>query len=169
MFGNTYEGLLEDWKVELICRRARRMGFQGFDLDDAQQQVAVSLLSFEFDESRSNGATESTALTAVIDRQLAMIRRAEARARRRDDLCSERSEAYCQGEQTELAIDVQRVVEQLPDVDRQICAGLSDGRSVNELAKSLGLSWHAVRDRIRAIRRHFEKLGLSLGPNGALA
>ena len=46
MLTNSYEGVLENWKVRLICQRARRMGFRGFELDDVQQQVALALLDF---------------------------------------------------------------------------------------------------------------------------
>jgi hypothetical protein len=51
------------------------MGFRRQDLDDVQQQVSIALLQFNFDEARSNGASERTAITAVIDRQLRKIRR----------------------------------------------------------------------------------------------
>lgn len=69
MFDNSYDGVLDDWKLKLITRRARRMGFRDFELDDAQQQTVLALLHFRFDPARANGACESTAVTAVIDRQ----------------------------------------------------------------------------------------------------
>ena len=75
MVGNTYEEVLDDWKVRLISRRAKQRGFRGQDLDDAIQRCAIAVMGFQFDASRSNGATESTVLTAVVDRQLLALRR----------------------------------------------------------------------------------------------
>ncbi len=75
MFKNNYASVIEKWKVDLIVSRARRLGFRRQDLDDAQQQIVVELLSFEFDPTRSNGATEETAVTALIDHQLLSLRR----------------------------------------------------------------------------------------------
>ena len=39
------------------------MGFRRQDLDDVQQQVSIALLQFNFDEARSNGASERTTTT----------------------------------------------------------------------------------------------------------
>lgn len=160
MLTNSYEGVLENWKVRLICQRARRMGFRGFDLDDVQQQVALALLDFCFDETKSNGANEATALTAVIDRQLAMIRRSEGREEQRREIAKRRCERYYDLTETELSLDVENAIRSLSELDQQVCRGLSMGNSMNQIAGSLGISWHTVRDRVEAIRRHFEQLGL---------
>lgn len=160
MFDNRYDGVLEKWKLRLICRRARRMGFRGFDLDDVQQQVVLALLDFQFDAAKSNGASEMTAITAVIDRQLAMIRRSESRARQRLEIAKDGYEEGYEAADVALSLDVESVVQSLPELDRQICRGLSLGHSVNQLADSLGVGWHAVRNRVDAIRRHFEEHGL---------
>ena len=160
MLTNHYEGVLERWKVRLIRQRARRKGFRGFDLDDAQQQVALALLDFQFDEARSNGATEATAITAVVDRQLAMLRRNEGREKHRREIASERYEQYYDMSETERSLDVENAVGSLSELDQKVCRGLSEGNSLNRLAKSLGLSWHAIRARVEAIRQHFEQLGL---------
>lgn len=158
MFANTYEGVLEKWKVRLIGRRARRMGFRGCDLDDVQQQVALALLDFQFDQS--SGASEKTAVTAVIDRQLAMIRRGEGREKQRLEVAKERCEESYDMTETVLSLDVDGAVRSLPPLDQQICRGLSLGSSISQLAATLGISWHTARAHVEAIRRHFEQLGL---------
>lgn len=157
---NKYDGIFEPWKVKLICQRARRMGFRGCDLDDAQQQVVLALLDFRFDSAKSNGATEATALTAVIDRQLAMIRRSEARAKQRLEIAQERCEEAYEATEMILAIDVASAIALLPELDQRICRELAQGNSINQLANTLGISWHSARAHIEAIRRHFEELGL---------
>jgi hypothetical protein len=75
MYRNQYDSVIDKSKLAWINSRARRMGFRRQDLDDVQQQVSIALLQFNFDEARSNGASERTAITAVIDRQLRKIRR----------------------------------------------------------------------------------------------
>lgn len=161
MFNNNYEGVLDLWKIRLIRQRARRQGFRGPELDDAQQVVVLSLLDFTFDQTRSNGACEATVVTAVVDRQLAMIRRGETRARRRVDELKESFQEYCDDVGPALSIDVERVVESLSATDQRICRGLSVGQSISQLAQQLGMNWHTVKARIDAIRRRFERQGLT--------
>ena len=161
MWHNDYSGVLEPWKVRLICRRARRMGFRKCELDDVQQQVVLALLDFRFDDAKSNGASEVTALTSVIDRQLAMIRRSETRIQQRLETAAKTCDECYEMHEMVLAMDVATAIESLPELDQQICRELSLGNSVNQLAKTLGIGWHAARTHIEAIRRHFEQVGLS--------
>ena len=79
MYRNSYDGVLEPWKLELINRRTRQRGLRDDDFLDMQQLLVLEVLKFEFDPDKSNGATETTALTALIDRRLAMMRRGEQR------------------------------------------------------------------------------------------
>jgi hypothetical protein len=57
-----------DDKLNLIKSRARLLGFRRHDLEDAVQEVMLAVLEFEYAPEKSNGATETTALTTVIDR-----------------------------------------------------------------------------------------------------
>ena len=70
MYAIEHAGVVETWKADLILERARRLGFRGPDLDDAFQEVVLAVCDFCYDEGRSNGACEATALTTVIDRRL---------------------------------------------------------------------------------------------------
>ncbi len=75
----NYRRLVEQWKVELNERRARKKGFRPDEVDDVLQDVLPVVVAFRFEPERSNGATETTALVAVIDKRLAHIRRGHAR------------------------------------------------------------------------------------------
>jgi len=74
---------IERWKLELIRARAFRRGLRDGELDDALQEIAIEVMSFRFQPERSNGASEATAVMAVIDRRLSMIRRRQRRYRQR--------------------------------------------------------------------------------------
>jgi len=167
MFQNNYGTLIETWKVNLILARAKRMGFRRHDLEDAQQRIVLAMLRFEFDETRSNGATEVTALVAVIDHQLITMKRAKDRYAQR---VGQRDEVFggddvspptpCDGVNTAQAMDIRQAVADLPPLAQQICQALSEGLSTHEIACRHGIGWHTVRRQVRGIRRYFEHLGL---------
>ncbi|MFM7845930.1 MAG: hypothetical protein ACKPEY_17105 [Planctomycetota bacterium] len=178
MYRNRYDGMLEPWKLELITRRAQQRGLQGEDLLDIQQLLVLEVLKFQFDPAKSNGATETTALTALIDRQIAMRHRREQRyAERQQRLIAHYattpagqeslpSEEPSQ-EQHDLVLDVREAIEDLPAEAQRICQLLSSGHSVNQIAQQLGLTWRAVREQIVSLRRYFTYLGLELSGDPA--
>lgn len=167
---NRYEGVLERWMEELIVQRAWRMGFRGADLEDAQQVVAIELLGFRYDAGRAAGASERTAVTAVIDKTLAMLRRGETRRRTRWERLAEISgidagrpeplDSLADDEVSGLTLDVQAAVERLPPAARRICEALAAGESINGIAQRRGMSWRTVRSQLALIRRAFERAGL---------
>lgn len=157
--------------LDLIARRGRRMGFRGPDLDDAVQEAAIEVMTFEFDEDRANGASLETALTAVIDRCLLSLRRKHARYVKHMErfLNAESAEwTNCDDQPVEpyfkepvdLQLDVQTILAMLSDDDRQVCTDLAAGRSVREIAHMLGCDWHTVRRQIERIREMFEQNGM---------
>ncbi len=165
MYSNSYEGVVDDWKVELVERRARRLGFSGQDLLDAQQEIILDIVEFEFDEARSNGATQETALTSVIDRRLKSLLRTRRRYEQRvepidlkfgsDD--EDQGEPYSEPiESVAMAIDVQTIVAKLSREQQVICAKLSQGQSITQIAKQIGRSWHTVNKVICRIRERFQ-------------
>lgn len=165
MTQNSYEGVLEPWKVELIQQRARAFGIRGHDLEDAQQDIAIELLKFRFAPEDWPGASEAQVLTAVIDRQLAMICRKNKRYRARLEQYAEKyapSELVpSPAEQLDLASDVGEAVAGLAPDERAVCAALAEGQTVNEIAKHMNLDWHTIQQRVQKIREHFGKLGIS--------
>jgi len=169
MYHNTYGSALEHWKVRLIEKRARQMGFRGQDLDDTQQRVAIAVMAFQYDPARNGGATEKTALTALINRQLLAMLRSRKRYRNRLDILKpdlgvdkqtpEPSPLHHE-DRIALLSDVRRALTDLSSEDRQLCAALGDGCSVAEIARRMDCGWHTINRRIARIRKRFQKLGL---------
>ena len=73
------ERLSLEEKLDLVKSRARIMGFRRHDLEDAVQEVMLSVLEFQYDPEQPNGGTETTALITVIDRRLLILKRAKRR------------------------------------------------------------------------------------------
>jgi DNA-binding NarL/FixJ family response regulator len=157
MLRNCYEGVLEAWKVELIRRRARRFRFR--DMEDVEQQVVMALLDDGIDATNGAHDVEVALLTTVIDRLLIGLRRTEARVKRyeRQDV------EFCDTDGTNAAIhlDLVAALQSLPERDQWICDALSMGLTISEIARLLDTTWHTVQFRIKAIRRHFKRLGIS--------
>jgi RNA polymerase sigma factor (sigma-70 family) len=165
MYRNQYDSVIDKSKLAWINSRARRMGFRRQDLDDVQQQVSIALLQFNFDEARSNGASERTAITAVIDRQLRKIRR--SRARHADRLSGSESlpsditdlAAHQNVQQVRRSSDLGIAIERLSPVAQRICKCLAEGQTINEIANAMQVSWHTVHSHVAKIRECFVDLG----------
>jgi DNA-directed RNA polymerase specialized sigma24 family protein len=159
---NKYAGLIEPWKVRLVTNRASRRGYRGADLDEVIQRILIELLDFEFCEQRSNGATEATAITALVDRQLAYYWRGESRYRRHVDAATAKTEPTIDYRDTfDEAMDVRDAIDELPEFTRRVCEALSNGLSISETAKRLGVSWHTVGKQVEFLREHFGRLGFA--------
>ncbi|MGE4157728.1 MAG: hypothetical protein AB7F75_01370 [Planctomycetota bacterium] len=163
------------WKTELAQRRARRRGFKGTELEDALQDISGSLIGFQFDPARSNGASESTALTALIDKQLSYFRRCRARRRRREDLYMEQL-VHIRGREPldenpvgdfARAMDVWDIVNRLDPLMRQLCLALSRGDSVLQISKTLRMSRYHVDRLIEELRDQFPDWSLDTGLGAA--
>ena len=162
---NSYEGVLEDWKVDLIRQRAKQHRVRLQDLPDIEQEVVLTLLALDYDEENEAGASERTFLTEVIDRRLHALLRKERRYRNRvgdesEDGLPERSDLDARLRQTDVIDDVQRVLSDFDETDRAICTLLADGTSIKAIAEQLGVGWHTVRRRMQAIREQLQSRGL---------
>ncbi len=167
MYRNQYGPAIDKSKVDLIAARARRLGFRRQDIEDAQQQIVLVLMDFRFDAAKSNGATEKTVITAIIDRQLLAIRRSRRRyashvagsehipldvADATDSKTSQRQFA--------MMVDLEKARTHLSSEAREICDSLAGGSSLNAIAEQMGLSWHTVRRQVVQIRQCFVRLGI---------
>lgn len=159
---------IERWKLELIRARARRRGLRDGELDDAQQEIAIEVMAFRFRPERSNGATEATAVTAVIDRRLSMIRRRQRRYRQRFEVrahaflasgAEEEPAEPVPDSHLEVHTDIRAVLDGLQPEDRELCRRLADGMSIDAIAAQTGCGWHTVRRRIDRLRAEFERQG----------
>ena len=171
---DSYEGVVEDWKVELIRVRAKRLGIRRHDLEDAQQGIVLDVLEFRFDSAKSNGACERTALTSLIDRRLMTILRAKRRyAQHVRPQPSKQADGQDESEpftepipQQQLMLDVRDAVADLSAEEQAICRSLANGESIAEIARQLGRNWHAVNRVVGDLRRRFEQIGLDGWVNG---
>jgi DNA-directed RNA polymerase specialized sigma24 family protein len=157
------EHVVDRWKLDLIRARAVRRGFRGADLSDVQQEVLLQVLGFRFQPER--GATEATALTALIDRRLSMARRRQRRYERhleRAETFTDASEAARSSRQEEISrsLDLQSVVGSLAPEYQELCRMLSAGHSAGAIAHQLGCGWHTVKRRNERLRDIFVEMGM---------
>jgi RNA polymerase sigma factor (sigma-70 family) len=157
---NKYEGCIEQWKVDLIVRRARVFGFGEEDIRDIQQELVLKLMGFEYDVNKSNGAQEATVIQAVIDNELKMRRRIRQRWQEILEAMQWILETSAQSSKTLLSVDIKKAMLHLPEKQRQICIALSKGFSTNEIAKILRVSQRTIQRHIRKIRDYFEAVNL---------
>jgi len=162
MHTNTYDGILEAWKVDLIRARARRHGVRPHDMGEVEQEIVRVVAEFCFDPAKSNGATERTALTKVIDNRLKNMRR--KRKRYSDHLDRARRMSRQVEEDTTskamLVIDVHDAIAMLPLREQAVCQGLLVGQTLNQIAIDQGCAWGTIRRSCDAIREHFTAIGL---------
>lgn len=153
-----YDGLVEPWKVDLIIARAKCMGFRCDEIDDVQQELILDVVSFRYETAKSNGASETTALIALIDNRLKKLVRAQARYRAHvDQFRQEADRSYEPVTGDERAIDVNSVVASLAEREREVCRALGFGLTRNEIAKSLGCGWYTVDRIVGRIRQRFSE------------
>ncbi|MGE4157639.1 MAG: hypothetical protein AB7F75_00915 [Planctomycetota bacterium] len=158
-----YDGIVEPWKVELIVTRARRMGFRWDEIPDAQQQMILDVVGFEYDAAKSNGAKESTALQALIDNHLKKFCRSNARYRAHLDRLGSTVSDGAFSPNLHAILDVRAVVAELPEREQAVCRMLAEGCRKVDIARKLGCCWHTVASIVRRLRRLFEELGLDPG------
>ena len=165
-----YKGQIEPWKIHLAISRIKTFGFPKPDWLNILQELAMVLMNFTFEPAKANGAKQSTALCAVIDRQLKTMIRAEVRESAKIHRYAQNllhtSPAVVDGhdlgymETTPLRMDVREAVGHLTPFQRAICEGLGNGKSAHQIAKELGVGWHTVKRAIALIRMYFAGIGL---------
>ena len=155
-----YDGVIEQWKVDLITHRARLLGFRPHELPDALQEAALVVLGFEYDPNHANGARERTALVTIIDNRLRKMKRSATRYRAHVERLGQSASEFSREEVDPRVLDVATVVADLTEREQVVCRGLADGLSKAQIARELGCGWHTVERIIQRLRRRFEELGL---------
>jgi RNA polymerase sigma factor (sigma-70 family) len=180
MFRNKYPGIVEPSVADLIVRRARRMRLNRHDIDDLQQQIVPALVNFRFDPARANGASPSTVMTGVIDRQIKAHLRCEIRYQQRlerlrimlggsEDVRTSDRVPCSAPEPVGLRMDVQATMAGLSCRERDICQALSEGLAVTTIAQQLGCGRDTVDRACARIRRRFAAAGLEAWISGVRA
>lgn len=160
MEGLEYQGILEQWKADLMVARAKGMGFRDDEIPDIQQEIVLHVLAFQYSPKKSNGAKERTVLQTLIDNRLRHIRRSAMREQAKLEQIKHQDQQTCDAVEEQLAFDVRETVAALSPLEQFVCHALADGRSKHEIAQRLGCGWHRVGRLIDRIRDHFEKTGL---------
>ncbi len=156
-------------KLELIRSRAVRFGLKRHDLEDAVQDVIIDLLEFIPDPEKTNGASESTVLIAVIDRRLMEWLRTQKRYQDMVERCGAMlpsdDELLCESgvEASDAALDVAAVLADLSEFEQRVGRMLSEGHSAYSIAQELGVGRRAVNTAIEVIRERFTDAGLGSG------
>jgi RNA polymerase sigma factor (sigma-70 family) len=160
------QALTIEEKLDLIRNRAKRFGLRRHDLEDAVQEVMLQLLDFTPDPDKTNGASESTILIAVIDRRLMewrrtqkryqdMVNRCGAMLPSGDELMTESGAAA-----SDTALDVTTLLADLPEFEQQVGRMLSEGHTATSIARALGTGRRTVGEAVAAIRERFANAGL---------
>ena len=175
---NEYGELIEEWKVKLVVARAQRKNFRKDELEDVQQEIVPVILKFRYDVAKSNGASEKTALTALIDHQLAQIQRSNARqqknnnkfrqewGQKEEDLIRNRIRD-ARYPSLALKLDLQEALARLTTQEQEICRRLSHGENRFSITKALGLGRYETDQLFEHIRDHFKSCGLDLWARNA--
>ena len=159
---SSYGDHVAAWKIELVVRRAKRLGFRKDEIDDVLQELVLDLIEFQFNPEHHAGASERTALSALVNHRLLNLRRSRnRRAEQFDRFVAAKTEEDLAYEQRDALIhDVRTTVESLSPVEQAICHGLAGGKSVRELATELDISWHQVQRAIDVVRDCFAARGM---------
>ena len=155
-----YDGIIEQWKVDLITHRAKLRGFRPHELPDAMQEVVLVVLEFLYDPNHANGATERTALIPIIDNHLRKMKRSATRYRAHVERLGLTAQKFSSEEVDPRALDVATVVAELTEREQVVCRGLAAGLSKAQIARQLDCSWHTVERIVRRLRQRFAELGL---------
>ncbi len=47
-----YDGIIDQWKVDLIIHRAKLLGFRQHEIPDALQEIVLVVIKFEYDPNK---------------------------------------------------------------------------------------------------------------------
>lgn len=170
---NNAERLTLEEKLDLVKCRARIMGFRRHDLEDAVQEVMLSVLEFEYDPEQPDGGAETTALTTVIDRKLVSLKRVNRRHARIAQWATDELAAKCQGLEDGPSSEDDRanhcltkeevacIIAKMDDDMQQVCQLLMDGQTTNAIAAQLGMGWERVVRLVSLIRERFAAAGFN--------
>lgn len=160
MNASDYAGAVEAWKIKLAINLARRMGFKRHDLEDAVQELAIASLKFQYDPQRAQGLCEEQSLAGLFERRLKDLRRKAGRARRGLEDTHVEDRPDHKDRDPDRDVDVRLALARLGKRERAICEALSNGRTVQEIAESLGCGWATLARQIALLREHLQSHGL---------
>jgi hypothetical protein len=78
LFGQ-YAGGMEDWQIKLAIARIMYFKLPQEVWQDTMQELAVVVLEFRYDAEKAHAASEKTILCRLMDNQIRMLARSNAR------------------------------------------------------------------------------------------
>jgi len=138
MAKSNYQGVLESWEEELIRGRAKRMGFDRFETDDAIQAIVLILLQWNESWQAMPKEQRQSLLPAIVDNQLCKFIRGRARRQRYEERVSLAVEDSYGDDEMIRGVDVWSVVEGLDQRQQAICQLLAEGYSITVIAVNTG-------------------------------
>lgn len=169
MHCNAYVGTQNQTVANLVIHRARRFGIKADEFDDLQQKIVPKLTRFLYKPERSNGANLNTVLISAIDRQLLSYLRACKRYQQRIErfrninyLKMIQPKPVPPTQVSDLRMDLETVLAQLSERDRNICIGLSHGHTIKDIAMQVGCGRDTVSRAIQRMRKTFTDAGLKV-------
>ena len=156
---NRYDGVVGPEVVKHAVKKMRQMGFPRDEWEDLLQELAIEVLAFRFQEGKSNGATRTTALCAMVNNRLISLWRSRQRYLRRLELLE--PDESCDAPPMGLAADVRDALAAMTPKERQVCRGLVEDVSISQMARLMRCHRATVRRLINGVRHAFRRLGLN--------
>ena len=151
----SYDGIIEEWKVELIIGRAKKHGIKPHEIPDVLQECVLAVLDVKYDDAHVSGATERTLLVAIVDNLIRKMKRTERRYQMHVERLGETASEFSSEEIDIQALEVADIIETLTPQEKMVCKGLAEGASKAQIAKELGCDWHTVHNVVQRLRQHF--------------
>lgn len=155
---DRYAGVMEPETVKHALKRMRQLGFPKDEWDDLLQELAIVVLTFQFQEHKSNGARRTTAIGTLVNHRLVSFWRSRHSYQQRLKSLTPREEDSAP--EVGLAADVQEALATMTPRQRQVCQGLVDDLPLSEMARRLRCDRATVRATVAAIRRRLEHRGV---------
>ncbi|HBG25690.1 MAG: hypothetical protein A2Y10_02570 [Planctomycetes bacterium GWF2_41_51] len=157
----NYKDVISPTKIAIIIARAKKNGLPEDMVEDVIQDVALEIINFNYDPEKSNGATETTALTAIIDHKIIdIVRRIEF-----EKNFWERESHTIEMEADELrplqmSMDIQSALKALSPIERQICMKLINCMTINEIAQEEKWGYAKAKKIVAGIRSKLAGMNL---------
>ena len=162
---SNYKGVIEEWKVALILAIAKKRGVPKDEWEDVVQELILDVKKFQYDAANEAGATEATAIAAVIERRIIDMFRSKKREqkmmRKFQQLREVNTDSVDAHEETiDLPLDVITALETLKPTEYKVCALLMKGKTSEYIAKRLKWTWRKMDSVTSHIGHQFTKHNL---------
>lgn len=164
MTENSYEGMLDQVTERLMIQRARHFGFQGEELDDVLQDLAIKLQSFAYDATRTESLSEQSMLAVWLDNHLKNHLRTSKRRRMRNERQAKENARHTTDYVTQESItqeaEFNLFAATLTPFDRKVFNWLRKGKELTFIAGKLKCRWHTVKCAAHRLAASLIKKGL---------